>query len=336
MLAKRIMALLLASVIFLSACSDIIKNKPQETKSFFAMDTYITVSSYEGGDDNTVDEVEKRISRLEKLWSVTDKDSEIYRLDHSTGKSISVSDETVEIVRFALDMSKRTDGALDISLYPVLTAWGFTTGENRVPDDKELEELLKKTGWEKIKISENNINLPQDMQIDLGSVAKGFAGDITSQFLKEKGVTSALIDLGGNIQTIGLKPDGSKWKIGVKDPLGEGSIGTLEVGECAVVTSGGYERFFEQDGEKYWHILDPKDGKPARSGIASVTIIGKEGKLCDALSTSMFVKGRKQAEEFWRNSDDFEMIIVEEDGEIYVTNGIKDDFSCGKNVHVIS
>lgn len=303
----------------------------KNSKSIFAMNTYVTVTAYGDNAENALISAEDKIKSLESMWSVTDENSEIYAINHSEGQSAEVSAETAELLDFSLEMHERTDGAFDISLYPVLTAWGFTTEEYRVPGDEELAQLLGNTGVEKILLNDRTVQVPVGMQIDLGAVGKGYAGDLVAEDLKKNGVESALIDLGGNIQTVGTKPDGGNWKVGIRSPFGEGNFAVLEIGECAVVTSGGYERYFVQDGKTYWHILDPETGKPAESGIASVSVIGSEGRLCDALSTSLFVMGLDKAAELWKNSDDFEMIIVTSEGEIYITEGIEDDFSLSEN-----
>lgn len=148
------------------------------------------------------------------------------------------------------------------------------------------------------------------------------------ELLKESGITSALLDLGGNIQTVDTKPDGTQWKLGLRSPFDEGSFATLEVTDCAVITSGGYERYFVGDGgETYWHILDPETGSPAHSDLVSVTVVGEEGRLCDALSTSLFVMGLEEAEALWQERDDFEMVLVTENGKIYLTEGLEDKVS---------
>ena len=229
---------------------------------------------------------------------------------------------------YSLRISDLTNGALDCTMYPVLTAWGFTTSNYNIPTDTELANLLKNTGYEKVNLDGNSIAIPEDMQIDLGAVGKGDTGDRIVDILQENGIESALLDLGGNIQTIGTKPDGTQWKLGLRSPFDEGSFATLEVSDCAVITSGGYERYFVgDDGETYWHILDPATGKPAHSGLVSVTIVGKEGRLCDALSTSLFVMGLDKAKELWEQRDDFEMVLVSEEGVIYLTEGLEENFS---------
>ena len=166
------------------------------------------------------------------------------------------------------------------------------------------------------------------MELDLGAVGKGYAGDLAASLVEEAGVTSALLNIGGNVQTVGSKPDGSKWRLAIRSPYGEGEVGVLEVSDCAVVTSGNYERYFTgEDGKRYGHIIDPKTGYPVDNGLASVTIITDEGKMGDALSTSMFVKGLQGAQEYWKSHDGFEMIIMTEDKELYLTEGIADHFT---------
>ena len=290
----------------------------------------MTVTVYDGDKTAALEAAQTEITALEKLISVTGENSDIYKLDHNGGKPFDVSYETSELLSFALDMNKKTDGALDITLYNVLREWGFTTGDYKVPSDETIEALLENTGCENVDIRENTVTLNNNVSVDLGSVGKGEAGDRVIKVLKENGVSSALLDLGGNIQTLGTKPDGTLWKIAIRDPSGgEGSIAKIEVADRAVITSGGYERYFTgDDGEVYWHILDPKTGRPARNGILSATVIGKSGRLCDALSTSLFVMGEQKAVDYWKNSADaFDMILVTSDGRVLVTKGIYNNFT---------
>ena len=337
---KRIIAIYLAAVMLLLSGCDEKQNDAslKSSVSFFAMDTYITVTAYGENAERAANASKERIETLEKLWSITDCESEIYHAN-STGQA-ELSSETAELVRYALERCRETKGALDITLYPVVSAWGFTKEEHRVPSDAELTALLENVGYDRITLDGNTLTVPDGMQIDLGAVGKGYAGDLAVQELKANGITSALLDLGGNIQTIGAKPDGSPWKIGVRSPYGDGSFATVSVKDKAVITSGGYERYFEENGEVYWHILDPKTGKSSHSGLVSVTVIGDEGRLCDALSTSLFVMGIDRAEQLWKERKDFDFIAVSEKGDIYITEGIKNDFELsesykGLNVSVI-
>ena len=321
----KMIFLLIFSVLFLASCSNL---EEHAKRSFFAMDTYMTITAYGENAETAVMEASKKISGLEALWSVTDENSEIYKINHSGGISTEVSPETADLLKLMLEISEATDGALDCTIYPVLTEWGFTTGEYSIPTEERLSELLPLTGWEKISLNGQTVTIPENMQLDLGAAGKGRAGMLAAEILRENGVSSALLDLGGNIQTVGTKPDGSDWRLGIRSPFDDGTLAVIEVSDCAAVTSGGYERYFVgEDGNTYWHILDPKTGKPADSGLVSATIIGKDGAVCDALSTAVFVMGSEKAGELWRQQKDFDMILVTGEGEIFITEGIETSFS---------
>ncbi len=305
------------------------EDKAEELKeaslAFFAMDTYMNVRAF-GADDALLEEAQKAVAELEKKISVTDPSGEISLLNRE-GKAV-LSEDTAALLARALELCSLTGGALDISVYPVVRAWGFTTEEYRVPAAAEIDGLQKNVDYRRIALNGGEASLPAGMEIDLGSIGKGFAGDLISSVLKKAGVGSALMDLGGNIQALGSKPDGSPWRVAVRDPKGSGVIGVVQVTDGAVVTSGGYERYFEgEDGTVYWHIMDPVTGSPSRSGLISATAVGSEGIYCDALSTALFVMGEERALELWRERGDFEMILVTEDGRVLVSAGLKDAFT---------
>ncbi len=335
---KRLLAAL--ALLLLAGCAPA---QPLE-RTFFAMDTVMSVRLYQGGGESTLGQAEARVRELEALWSVTEEDSEIYALNHDGAAELAP--ETADLLRTALGMCERTNGALDISIYPVLRTWGFTTGEYAVPDEDTLTALLSRVDYTQVRQDGTWASLPEGMEIDLGSVAKGCTGWWLAYLLKEEGVTSALLDLGGNIQAIGAKPDGSPWRVAIRDPEGDGNIGVVEVADQAVITSGGYERYFEEDGVRYWHILDPQTGRPARSGLASVTVIGDSGgtgidmgAVCDGLSTALFVMGRDDAVSFWRQHREewaFELVLVEEDGSVTVTEGLEGRFTLGDGGRALS
>lgn len=304
------------SLLLLTGCTE---NEAQ--RSTFAMNTIISVSVYGDESGQAADSAIRLVNELSEKWSVTDEDSEIYRLNKNGAAELSA--ETAELIRFALEIGKLTGGALDITLYPVLREWGFTTDSYQVPADERLAELLEYTGLDKITLSGSSVSLSDGAQIDLGAVAKGYAGDLICEQLRAQGVKSALLDLGGNIHTIGTKPDGNAWRLGVRDPDGSGNIAVVELCDAAAVTSGGYERYFvAEDGQRYCHILDPKSGKPADSGLASATIIGSEGRLCDALSTAVYVMGAERAYSLWQTVGGFEMLLVTTDGDMLITEGL--------------
>ncbi len=295
--------------------------------SFFAMDT--SMSFCVRGNNSAGAEACKGLGRVlidyERMWSVTLTDSEISRANR--GEAVKLSPETEELVSFALEMNQLTGGALDITLYPVLREWGFTTHRYNVPEEQRIAELLSLTGSDKVMLSEGVLTLSEGTQLDLGAVAKGYLGDLLEERFRSCGVTSALLDLGGNIHAIGGNPDGTPWRLGIRNPFGEGNIAVLELSDKAAVTSGGYERYFEEEGVRYGHILDPKTGYPADSGLVSVTVVGEEGRLCDALSTALYVMGGVAAEQLWREQHSFDMILIDEDGNITITDGIADGFS---------
>lgn len=290
----------------------------------FAMDTVMQFDAY-GGSANLQEKVKRRVEELEGEFSTTQENSDIFHLNQE--KTAELSDGTRYLMQEALALGAETDGALDISIYPVVQSWGFTTGNYRVPSESERESLLKSVDYRLVGLEADTASIEPGMMVDLGGVGKGFTGDEVVKTMKEDGVTSALFSLGGNIQTIGTKPDGEKWYVGIKDPESDGYLGGVRVQDEAVITSGGYERYFtDDDGTIYWHIMDPSTGTPAHSGLISVTIIGPCGLRCDGLSTALFVMGREKAAAHWAAHQDYEAVLVDESGTIWLTPGLKDRF----------
>ncbi len=316
------LALMMSVILILSGCS---KNS---TSEFYAMNTFMSVSAFGENSDTAVKQVQSRITELDRLWAVTDPDSELSRLN--SGESFSVSPETAELTAFCAEISGETKGALDPTIYPVLTAWGFTLEENRVPPESEIAELLTRVGIENVLQNDNEITLKNGAMLDFGAVAKGYAGDEAAKILREAGISSALINLGGSITTIGKKPNGSDWRIGVKNPSGEGNVGTLALSDLSAVTSGMYERYFTApDGTVYGHIIDPKTGCPVDNDLLSVTIISENATLCDALSTALFVMGSEKAQDFFRKNGSamgFDIILITKNNEIIISRGLRERF----------
>ena len=316
-------------VLTLTGCGTQAENATlRAERSLFAMNTYMTLTAYGESGEEALQEAGALIEQLESRWSVTDENSEIYRANHSGGQTVTVSEDTAQLISFALEMAQKTGGALEPTIYPVLTAWGFTTGSKQVPPEEQIARLLQNVDYSRIQLDGTDLTVPSGMDLDLGAVGKGYAADLVTEVLKEHGVESGLISLGGNIQAIGSRPEGGDWRIGIRAPWEEGNLGVLEMSNAAVVTSGGYENYFEDEaGNIYWHILDPATGYPANSGLQSVTVIGEQGRLCDALSTSLFVMGAEKAEEYWRANGGFDMLLVTDDGEIILTEGIAGRFT---------
>ena len=350
------------------------QNLQSYTASVFAMDTYMTMEVWTDQEETgraALREAEEEIRRLEGLWSTGLSDSEISRLNGAgaegdTVKSMQVSEDTCRLLYNAIVLYKMTDGAFDVTVYPVMEAWGFyheKTDTPHVPKDEVLADLLTRVNAGAIVVnydanSENRevgmadgeirmkteaidssmasgqdsactVTLSQGVSIDLGGIAKGYTSMRIMEIFKEKGITCALINLGGNVQTMGNKPDGSAWKVGIKNPLAASgqtsaadTIGVVDARDLAVVSSGGYERYFEEKGETYHHIIDPATGYPAKNGLVGVTILSSDGTLADGLSTALYVMGTEKAISFWKaHSYAFDCILVAEDGTVYVSEG---------------
>ena len=306
---------------------------------FYAMDTTMNVTAYGTGAKSAVSQAQAEVDRLEALLSRTRADSAVSLLNAGTGRQ-DVGPEISHLLSSAEKYSAATNGGFDITIAPVVSAWGFTTDHYQIPVPSELDRLLTLVGSSHIHIEEETqVSLDQGTQIDLGGIAKGYGSDCVEGILAENGVERAMASLGGNIYARGTKPDGSAWRVGVQNPDHSGGfVGVLSLSDAFAVTSGGYQRYFEQDGKRYHHIIDPATGYPAESGLTSVTIVadGNEvetlrnpgnGTMCDAFSTAMFVMGEEKATEFWRSGVyDFQMVLVTEDGRVLVTDGLADKF----------
>lgn len=295
---KRIAAVFLM-VSLLCGCS---AGETKTEKTVYAMDTVMQLQIWGSDSEKGIQTVEYLLKDIEEIWSVTREDSILGQLNR--GLRIGLSPQQQDVLDRAQTLSARTGGAFDPKLYSVLKAWGFYEKAYRVPAAEALAAALANPKW------------------DLGGVIKGYAGQEAVKQLENLNVDRALLNLGGNIQTYGQKPDGSPWQIGIQNPKGGDPVGIVSVtGTMAVVTSGDYQRYFEADGVRYHHIMDPETGFPANSGLSSVTVICADGMTADALSTALFVMGLEAGTAFWRESDDFEAVFVLSDGSIYATQG---------------
>ena len=297
------------------------------TKQIYAMDTVMSITAYGKKAEEAVEAAAAEILRLDALLSTGEETSEISLLN--AAGTYEVSEDTAAIIEEACVIYEETGGLFDITVYPVMQLWGFPTQEYYVPADEELAAALELVDGSLVDMDGYAVTLGEGQQVDLGGIAKGYTSNRVMEIFEEYGIKSGMVSLGGNIQTLGKKTDGTSWKIGIQNPDTESSesvLLVLEVEDRAVITSGGYERYFEEDGETYIHIIDPRTGYPADTGLESVSIISENGMLADALSTSLFIMGLDDAIEFWRSSaGDFEMIIVTEEKEIYITEGIASD-----------
>ena len=305
-------------------------------KNVFAMDTYMTVSAYGENAEKAVDAAIDEINRLDVLLS-TGKDTSQVAFINQNGSAV-LNDDTQTLLQKSLELYESTGHRFDITIYPIMCVGGFPTQEYRVPEQDEIAKTLELVGSDKLSYDEatKTLTLRDGMAIDFGGIAKGYTSSRLMEIFREYNVSSAMVSLGGNVQVLGTKTDGSDWRVAVQNPDGtDDYLGILAIKDKAVITSGGYERYFEEDGKTYHHIMDNETGKPADSDLISVTIISKDGMLADGLSTALFVMGKEDALNYWReHSEEFDAILVTKDGEITVTQGIADSFSSERNYDI--
>ena len=299
---------------------------------FFAMNTLMRIEVRGKEAESAIEAGRAEIYRLERLFSRTAPQSEVSAINNAAGKTwTTVSDETYFLIRTAEEIRVRTGGAFDITVAPVMDMWGFTDGLHRIPGDREIKDVLALVGGDRIVLEEdgNRVMLKSaGMSLDLGGIAKGYAGDRVLSILHDYDIESALINLGGNISTIGRRPSGSAFRIAIMDPEDRSKyLGTLAGADNHIVTSGGYERFFEKDGEVYIHIMDPQTARPAESDLLSVTVVGGKGIECDILSTALFVMGKDRAIEYWSAHRNFGLVLADSTGALYVSEDLEKAFT---------
>ena len=323
---QRILPLLLALALLLTGCKLRSEGgspaREVSESSIWAMDTQMDLRLYGDRDGIEMATLTGLLNRLDRTLSATAANSALTALNESGWTDNA---DLVFLASRARQISNETGGALDVTLLPVSRCWGFTTGVHGVPDTADLEALRDKVGMDKLRISDGAVSLDDGVMLDFGALAKGYAADLCRTELEQAGL-SGVLSLGGNIQTVGTKPDGSDWIVGVQDPDDSGRyLLTLRLsGSKAAVSSGDYQRFFMQDNIRYCHIMDPKTLSPVQGSLRAVTVVAEEGLLADGLSTALFVLGREAGTELWRQRGDFEAIWIEADGTVWVTPGLKD------------
>lgn len=280
-----------------------------------------------------MDEVWAEANRLEKLFSKYLPGSEVSRINRDAFKNpVRVSGEMISVLKRAREVSELTGGAFDITVGPLLKVWGFfPERKGRVPAKAEVEEALRKVDWRSVIINrtEGSVRLLRPkMEIDLAGLAKGYIVDRITAFLMKKGIKSALINAGGDIYCLGRRPGGGGWRVGVEHPRREGEVlMVLELRDRAVASSGDYRNYFIRRRKRYSHIIDPRTGRPARSGVVETTILASDCLTADALATAVFVLGAEKGMELLNNMPDLEgIIITEEEGEVklHYSSGLKE------------
>ena len=296
---KRFFCLVLLACVLLCGCSG---SSAPVRETVFCMDTVMDLQVWGRDAEEGLRKITEELNALERDWSATSGSSLLAHMNR--GETPAMLPRQTELLERVEGLSRRTGGAFDPHLRALSEVWGFSEESHRVPTPGEIAAAMEQPQW------------------DLGAALKGYAGQECAGILAGMDVDRAMLVLGGNVQTFGEKPDGSPWQIGIQNPEGGENLGILSVtGTVSVVTSGDYQRYFEIDGVRYHHILDPKTGYPADSGLRSVTVICRDGLTADCLSTALFVMGLEQAADFWRESDDFDAVFVTTGGAIHATEG---------------
>ena len=306
-------------------------SKPLSKTEYF-MGTVVTVTLYDNKSEKIIDKAFEEVKKIEQLVSINMDGTELDEVNNNSGiKPVKVSDDTYNIIKKGLEYSSLTNGSFDITIGPLVKLWSIGLPEAKVPTLDEIKGTLKYINYKDVEIndSEKTVFLKKPgMIIDLGGIAKGYTADVIAQTLKDEGVEKAIIDLGGNIYALGEKSENTLWRIGIQNPdqtRGE-IVGSINVKDKSIVTSGIYERFIEQDGVKYHHILSPESGYPYDNEIAGVTIISDKSIDGDALSTSVFSMGITKGLEFINSQPDTEAIFITKDHKIYLTEGSQEIF----------
>lgn len=324
-----------ACALSLSACGE----TKESTKTIFAMDTQMTLKAYGKNGELGITAAASVIESMDRMLDPQLETSKTYELNHAQGKSTVVSGQIAKMIETAKEVYGRSGGLLDPTIYPLIQRWAIRDGKGYVPSDDEIYLDLSRLCFDEVELTSfpssgsYTLQMPSYAEITFAALAKGCASDYAIDAMRNAGVESGIISLGGNVRTLGLKPNGDHWSVAVQDPNNTSSyIGILSVGEKAIVTSGGYQRFFkDQRGRTYHHIFSPKTGYPANNTLLSVTVISDDGTLADALSTALFIMGQSNALQYWRDygtgsTGKFDLILVTTENQVICTTGIIEDF----------
>jgi thiamine biosynthesis lipoprotein len=296
------------------------------------MGTVVKVTLYDGGSQEILDKVFERIAEIENLVSINKEGTELNELNENAGiKSVKVSDTSYDIIKRGLYYSELSNGGYDITIGPLVKLWSIGLPEAKVPTQQEIDKTIKNIDYSKVKINPDTKEVflsEKGIMLDLGSIAKGYATDEIIKILREEDVKQAIVDIGGNIYAMGLKNGDTNWKIGIQNPFDDRGnvLGSVEVSDKTVVTSGVYERFIEKNGVKYHHILNPDTGYPYKTKIAAVSIIADKSIDADALSTLIFTKGLDEGLNFVEKLDKIEAVFITNEKKVYITEGLRNNF----------
>lgn len=328
-------------IVNLSGCEKS-ESKETITRTEIFMGTAIKVTLYNNNDEDILDKVFNKIIEIEDLVSINKKGTEIVELNKSAGKNkVKLSSVSYDIIKKGVEYSKLSDGKYDISIGPLVKLWNIGLPEAKVPTESEIKATMPYIDYSKIEMNDLTKEVflkEKGMMLDLGSIAKGYVADEIVKILKSESVEKAIIDLGGNIYALGSKEKDKKWNIGIQDPFDNRGnvVGSIAVSNKSVVTTGIYERYIEQDGVKYHHILNPSTGYPYETDIAGVSIVADKSVDADALSTLVFTKGVEEGLRFVEEIDGVDAIFITKDKNIYITKGLEGSFKLINEDYVLS
>lgn len=326
------LAALMILTLFVGCSKSKVPAEPTK-KTALVLGTVCTITLYDSDDTAIIDEAIARLSELEDILSINKTGTELDKVNEMAGiEPVKVSADTLNVVKKGLEYSSLSNGTLDITVGPLVKLWGIGTEWAAVPSQEDIDVAKNLINYKDVVIDEANSTIflkNPGMIIDLGAIAKGYAADEVVRLLKDKGVKSAIVNLGGNIFALGKKVDGSDWKVGVQNPEkdGESTIGYVTVDNKSVVTSGVYERYFEEDGKKYHHILSPETGFPYENEILGVSIISNASIDGDSLSTTLFALGIEEGLKLIESIDGVDAIFVTRDHKLHMTKGFEEIFT---------
>ena len=338
---RRLAALLLCLCMLfpLSACGESRETKRQVS----AMNTIMTLSAYGRKAEAGLNAAEGVILSMDAALDPELPNSTVYGINHANGQNVIVSAQVAKMLSSAMTVYSQSGGALDLSIYPLVKRWGFVDGTYYLPSDEEISAEMAKLCYDKLVLTSfpssgaYSVSLPIGAELTLAAVAKGCASENAIDAMRQAGVESAFISMGCNVQTLGVKPDGSLWTVGIQDPSNPAThLGVINVGETAVVTSAAYQdHFTAMNGRTYHHILNPATGYPANNSLTSVTIICEDGTMADCLSTAMYVLGENKALNYWRQYGGFEMILVTDSKRVICTSGLIEKFTLVNDAYTL-
>ena len=320
---KKLSAVLTASALLLTGCSGAKSSTQTDqdlTYTDMLFDTVIKIQILDPADESILDDLKKLCEKYDTMFSTTNTDSELYKLNHANGQPFTVSSETANLIQEGIHYSELSGGAFDLTIEPVSALWDFKADKPTVPSSDAIAQAVSHVDYTKVDIQDNTITLEDpEAGIDLGAIAKGYIADQVKTYLKKQGIKHAIINLGGNVDVIGTKPDGSKYNIGIQKPFDESgeAITSVQLKDQTVVTSGIYERYFKKNGKLYHHILDPRTGYPCENNLYSVSIITDSSTKADALSTTCFLLGYEKGMELIQSMDGVKAIFITDDEKVH-------------------